>query len=71
MGHLVHIISHTRRASRPWAEVMYILNVDGWAGSHIISDGDGWAHLGNIVGPTYRYYYIDRWAKRVVTYLLY
>jgi hypothetical protein len=42
--HLTCIISHTRWASGPWAHVVYILDDDGWAGGHIISVGDGWAH---------------------------
>jgi hypothetical protein len=47
-GHLTHIISHIRWASGPWADVMYILNVDGWARGNIITDGDGWAQLSNM-----------------------
>jgi hypothetical protein len=43
MGHLTHIISHIRWASGPWADVMYILDVDRWARRDIISDGDRWA----------------------------
>jgi hypothetical protein len=36
---------HIIWASGPWAHVVYILDDDGWAGSTIISDGYGWAHV--------------------------
>ncbi|KAG2353808.1 hypothetical protein BDR07DRAFT_1495605 [Suillus spraguei] len=45
----------SKMGQRIWAEVMYILDVDGWAGGNIISDGDGWAgrlvFLGETGGP--------------------
>jgi hypothetical protein len=44
-GHPTYIISRIRQASGPWAHVVYILDDDGWAGSTIISDGYGWAHV--------------------------
>jgi hypothetical protein len=31
-----------------YADVIYILNNDRWAGRNIITDGDGWTHLSNI-----------------------
>jgi hypothetical protein len=56
MGHPTHIISHIRQASRPWADVMYILDVDRWARRDITSDGDRWAR-GNIITDG------DGWAQ--------
>ncbi|KAG2147705.1 hypothetical protein DEU56DRAFT_753526 [Suillus clintonianus] len=56
------IISHTIWASGPWAKGRNILDYDGWAGSIIIPNGDGWAHVGNgwaeVVG-----YYVDGCTK--------
>ncbi|KAG2341299.1 hypothetical protein BDR05DRAFT_949884 [Suillus weaverae] len=42
----VHTKPQQKWASGPWAHVVYILDHDGWAGRNIISDGDGWAHMG-------------------------
>ncbi|KAG1717282.1 uncharacterized protein EDB91DRAFT_1259934 [Suillus paluster] len=42
------IISRMIWASGPWAKGRYILDYDGCAGSVIIPDGDGWAHVGNM-----------------------
>ncbi|KAG2028621.1 hypothetical protein BDR03DRAFT_988318 [Suillus americanus] len=44
-GHPTYMISHVIRASRLWADDMYIPDGDGWAGRDIIPDKDGWAHL--------------------------